>query len=163
MRDRNLSTPHSVNPLFLKRGRIGASAAGMTLIEVVVVVAVMGIMLAFSADSFEQMYANSKLRSAQDSVAQFLRKARNYADAHATGVAVAVAANSLTLTSGNGNAQETLRLPAGVTASSTGTATYSFKPRGTVGAGTITLSIPGLPSRLVVLTGYAHVRTEMGL
>lgn len=136
---------------------------GMTLVELVLVLAVMGVLLGFAAESFEQMYANSKLRSAQDSVAQFLRKARAYADAHATQVEVTVVADRLTATHSNAQPLDILRLPSGVTAVSTD-AQYSFKPRGTASAGTITLrpALAGVQPRRVTMTGYGRILTRQG-
>ena len=133
---------------------------GLTLIELIIVLAVVGILLGFAASGFEQMRAENNLRSSQNAVAQFLRRAREQADASGTRVVVSVAPSVLTMTGTDGLAQS-LDLPRGVVASSTRSGSYSFMPGKTASTGTIRLnaSTAGTVSRAIVVSGYGRIQT----
>ena len=123
--------------------------AGITLFELMLVVAILAILAALAFPGIQEQRARIQINAAQEDLVQSLRKARSVAMSRATLATVTVAAATvtpttttpatITLSVADGSLQtQTQNLPASLTITN---AAYIFSPAGTVaGAGTATLN-----------------------
>lgn len=124
-----------------------AASRGVTLIELLVVMVVAAILAGIAIPSFRDIKANNELTTAQEDVAQMLRKARTLAQGRSTISSVVLSQATpptavLTLLDGSppitGSASETLTLPSSVSIAAT--VTFQFDSVGnSVGANQIVL------------------------
>ncbi len=120
--------------------RTKARAAGVTLIELIVTVIVLGILAAIAVPSFRTMVAGSELNTVQENLMQTLRKARGFAMSRSTLATVSInASNAVLQLSDASLSNETVTFPGSVAVAAT--ASYTFSPVGTVAsAGDFTLN-----------------------
>lgn len=142
----------------------GARAAGFTLIEVLVVLAIVGLSLALLATRGPLRSAAADLRAAAGEVSQALRLARARAIATDRTVVVALDPTANAFRVGNGPAQP---LPRGVAleavavqGSAPGVAVVRFAPDGSASGGRITLSAGS--RRAVVAVEWLTGRVSVG-
>ncbi len=98
-------------------GKTTSGTAGITLIEMMVVVTIIALLVGLSFPSVSAGIDSVRLRSATDSVASFLNAAVNRAERHQQPVEVVISPkdNSLTVYSNEPGYTRDLKLPDGVT------------------------------------------------
>lgn len=135
---------------------------GLTLVELLVVVAVVAILASIAIPGFGSMLATNDLNTAQEDVIGMLKKARALAVSRSTFATVTITAASrnavLTLADGS-SAAATLTMRTSVTINVD--AAYIFSPAGTANTGTITLTAPNYPeisARNILVTETGQVR-----
>lgn len=137
-------------------------AAGVTLVELLVAIAVVAILAAIAVPNMGSMLATNKLNDAQENVMQVLKSAHAVAVANGTFSTVTInsASNVLSTSYGNGTtAPPNLTLNSEIVIAAN--ATLIFSPNGTVNAaGTITLTSahhPYLASRSVSINTTGQI------
>lgn len=142
--------------------RSGKFSPGVTLIELMIVVVVLAVLAGIAIPALQTMIAANELNTAQENLAQTLRKARGFAMSRATlaSVAIGVSSRQAVLQLSDGSlANETITLPASVAVDAN--ASYTFNPGGGVtGAGSTTLSSttsPATPKRRITVSASGEV------
>lgn len=137
---------------------------GVTLIELMVVLAVMAILSGIAMPALGSMVAGNELNTAQENLINALKKARGMAVAHSTisTVTISSAAHTVQLSAADGSFSETLLLRPSIQLS--GDATLTFGAQGTAsitaGAMPIALSAPNygsLPARTISVSATGVV------
>ena len=138
--------------------------SGFTMIEVLVTIAIMAVTTYLALPSVKAMYSLNEITSAQQSVAQSLRKAKQFARSINTTITVTFTLNdndntiALTLPDGSsdlpsGISMQTIELPSKIAVSSDDS-TYSFNSLGVVdktGVITVTSSRDDSKTKTVTL------------
>ncbi len=129
---------------------------GFTLIELMVVIAVMAILSSIALPALGSMIAGNDLNTAQEEIINALKKARGMAVAHSTlsTVTINAAAQTVQLDAADGSFTETVLLRSGVQLSADAVLTFGAQGTMNVTAGNsaIVLTAPrysGLPARTI--------------
>lgn len=137
--------------------------AGVTLIELIVTVIVLGILASIAIPSFRTLVAGGELNTAQENLMQTLRKARSFAMSRATLATVSVNASNAVLELSDGSlSNETVTFPASVAVAAN--ASYTFSPAGTVtSAGDFTLnsSNGAVKSRRITISAAGEITSAI--
>ncbi len=103
---------------------------GFTLLELLIVIAIIGILAAISASLFTRLSAKQRVAEAQNAVAYELSTARSQTRRFALKRQVRWTANSMTVLNSANTTLKTIPIPNGVTLSSAGTSVVYSPPYG---------------------------------
>ncbi len=120
----------------LRVRRLGALAAGFTLVELLVVMGIMVLMMGISAVGYLHIRRGAELRGATASVKSTLMLARQYAITKREPIKLVFSADAMeVVVERNGKSFKTIQLPAGVEFVSPTPTQIPFKPSGSAGYG----------------------------
>jgi len=87
------------------------SQRGITLIELLIVISIIGIMAYSAAPNLSNVMSHKDLNTARSTLLLSLNKAKNIARTQSTIVEVSISENIITLAPGNASADESIKMP----------------------------------------------------
>ncbi|MDX8413010.1 MAG: prepilin-type N-terminal cleavage/methylation domain-containing protein, partial [Mariprofundales bacterium] len=156
-----MDSSHFIVPTLRRATKAWQAQAGFTLIEMMVVVAIVGVVTAITIPGYNSLRNAMGLSSATSTLMGHFKQARHLAISHNRSVSIVVSATSYLFDSGandNNRNQSVTMKQFGSPTLTPSTATFTFSSQGTVNAGNICIAQGNTYKTLTVnIIGRAYI------